>query len=497
MEAFYSEIMRQIESRRMLIEGERGLLAVSGGPDRLALLIALPELRKRGKLRVGGFHVAHLNHRLRGRDSDRDADFVRQQADHLNFPLTLEKIDVLQYAKGKKLSLETAARECRYEFLAKTARAQQCGKIVPAHNADDNAETVLHRILRGTGIRGLSGIPAIRRMAGEPLVTLIRPLLSVRRLAIDAFLQEHGIPYRADKSNQELFCTRNRLRMELLPLLRERYNPNIDAALTHLAEIAGMAQSLSEDAAESLSRITVERTDRAVRLDRESFCAEPRVLQSEILHQAMRRLGAGLRRIGYRQIQMILEAASARGGGERTISLPDGISFQLEEHSFYLIRQKIEAPEELLSSREPVMRISVSVPGTTALPSPGVAFDLRCGGAVSIHTLATQVLDAHSDTLANFLRTKTPREEMLDLDAVEGDLVLRPRQEKDRFYPLGAPGEKTIGDFFTDHKIPLSLRGQITLLGDSKRILYVPAIRISQSARVTPQTRRILHLRWE
>lgn len=215
------------------------LAAVSGGADSVALLRALVELKTGGE---GALHAAHLNHALRGAQSDADEQFVRDLCAKLLVPLHVDRADVVTAAQLAGDGLEAAARAARYEFFQRAAG--QCGArfVATAHTADDQVETILHRLLRGTGVAGLAGMAAARELAAG--VTLIRPLLDVRREDVLAYLERRGQTFREDVSNEDPRFTRNRLRGDLLPKLRAEYNPAVDRALLRLGTLAGECQSV-------------------------------------------------------------------------------------------------------------------------------------------------------------------------------------------------------------------------------------------------------------
>ncbi len=230
------------------ISGNRLLAAVSGGADSVALLRGLHEIRQEHGLDLV---VAHLNHGLRGADADADANWVNDLCKRLDIPCVIEQANI----GDSDETIEEAARNLRYEFLKRTARSQQCGLVAVAHTADDQTETVLHHILRGTGLSGLQGMPT-RRMLAEFddgfCCELIRPLLQVRRADVETYLCKLGQDYRVDASNIEECFTRNRIRHMLLPLLRERFNPQVETALLRLAQQATEVQNTLENLAEKL-----------------------------------------------------------------------------------------------------------------------------------------------------------------------------------------------------------------------------------------------------
>ena len=229
------------------------LAAVSGGADSVALLLGLSQVRAAGP---GRLVAAHFNHRLRGSDSDQDQAFVEELARERGVGLILGSATADLAAARGGLGLEGAARQARYEFLA--SAADQCGAryVATAHTADDQAETIMHHILRGTGLAGLAGIPRTRPLT--PAATLIRPLLSVTRQEVLDYLQQVGRTYRDDSSNRLTDLTRNRIRLELLPLLARDFNPQVRGALLRLGRLAEEADDwLSSEAmslAEKISR---------------------------------------------------------------------------------------------------------------------------------------------------------------------------------------------------------------------------------------------------
>ncbi len=223
------------------------LLAVSGGADSMGLLRAMVELKGPGPGRV---LVAHFNHTLRGDESDADATFVSQLGRQLGLPCEIGTGDTAQLARDEGDGLEAAARGVRYAFLQATAERLGARYVVTAHTADDQAETILHRIIRGTGLAGLAGIRRARSLG--PAVTLIRPLLAVRREELVDYLRALGQPFREDASNRDVSFTRNRIRHELLPALAADYNPNVREALLRLGSLAGEAQAVIDQAADEL-----------------------------------------------------------------------------------------------------------------------------------------------------------------------------------------------------------------------------------------------------
>jgi tRNA(Ile)-lysidine synthase len=277
------------------------LVAVSGGADSVALLRSLHAVRAGGAGRLG---VAHCNHRLRGAESDADAAFVADLCRSLGLVCEVGVVEVAQRGDG----LEAAARDARYTFLTAAASRQGARYLAMAHTADDQAETILHRILRGTGLAGLAGMPRVRQLTG--LTTLIRPLLVVRRADVVAYLARLGQPFREDASNEQRSFTRNRLRHDLLPQLAREYNPTVVDALLRLGQLSGEAQ-------EVLAALAASLRERAARplagggweIDPSLLASQPRYLVREMFIQLWQDSDWPLQAMGFAEWTQLAESA--------------------------------------------------------------------------------------------------------------------------------------------------------------------------------------------
>jgi tRNA(Ile)-lysidine synthase len=273
------------EIASLVREPRRLLVAVSGGADSVALLRGLHELRDELKLTL---HVAHLDHQLRGQAARDDAEWVERLCRALALPSTIGRADIAGVAHEEGRGIEETARDARHRFLEETAVVHDCRAVALAHTADDQAETVLHHILRGTGLPGLRGIPRERELASG--VRFVRPLLGVGRSTVLEYMAYFGHGFREDESNRDETYTRNRIRHQLLPLLAREYNPNIREALRRLGEQAAATQvALEAVAADLLERALDSSTADECRLKWQPFAGVPRHLIREVLSQLWRR----------------------------------------------------------------------------------------------------------------------------------------------------------------------------------------------------------------
>ena len=316
--------------RKAEIQGNRVLVAVSGGADSVALLLGLVELAAEFSLQLV---VAHLNHRLRGSASDADADWVEELALSLKLPCERGDVDADQ-AAAKAGGLEERARHWRYQFIEQAAAKHACPVIMLAHTVNDQAETVLHHLLRGTGISGLTGIPFSRTTANGCRV--VRPLLAVTRHHIEEFLCGRGQEYRTDLTNDDPAMTRNRLRHHVLPLLRAEINPQVDEALARLAEQASEVEEILRDAAEQLLKQSVlDAQAESCRLDVCHLSKQPRHLIREVFRLLWQHQQWPRQSMGFAQWNSLAEMLQSR----RTIHLPDRVEARFVSESLLVLRR--------------------------------------------------------------------------------------------------------------------------------------------------------------
>lgn len=311
-------------SRELIPPGAKVVCAVSGGADSMAMLhglCAVNGLRDRRWL----LSVAHLNHQIRG-DSHGCAKFVRKTAGGLGLECRVESADVPAIQKAERGSLEETARRARYEFLHRAAEDAGASIISVAHHADDQAETVLHRMVRGTGLHGLAGMRPSRSIVEGKPVALVRPLLVFRRAELREYLLFGGLPFREDSTNADPeVATRNRIRHEVMPLLENKLNPQVVEALLRLAGQAGdAAETLRWVAEQALAEIRVEARGDEVRMKASAIAAYPAALRSQIVRLALEEIGAEFAGLGQERIDAAVEVAG-RDRRRRTIELPGGI----------------------------------------------------------------------------------------------------------------------------------------------------------------------------
>lgn len=446
-----------IKRYRMFEKGETVVVAVSGGPDSVALLHLLWRLQTDWNLRL---HVAHLDHGLRGQESKKDSESVSLFAQRLNLPLTVDVTDVAQMVRAGGGSIEGRAREVRYAFLREVAEVVGAAKIATGHNADDRAETVMMWLLRGAGPTGLRGLPPVR----EGFV--VRPLIEVTRDQIEEYLKEQGLSPRRDASNLDSRHLRNRIRNELLPLLKKEYNPHL---ILHLGQLADLMEQEEDFFGEEVKRALPALVKRAGRrkiiLDVQALLMYHLGLRRRIIRHAIRILKGDLQGVLYSHVQMLLDGLDSEGAG-RIVHLPGQLV--AERTGEALIFRK----GSIVSYDHPVV-----VPGRTELP--------EIEGA-----LVTERIRA--DGVRAELKRVGKETGYFDNSAVNGRLRVRTRRRGDAFQPLGMKGTKKLQDFFVDEKIPRLDRQEIPLLTVGDDIAWVVGWRMAEKFKVTQGTREVL-----
>ena len=312
------------------------LLAVSGGPDSVSLLRTISALKQTGP---GAVEVAHLNHGIRPEQSELDAQFVTQLCKSLSVPCHLGQANVLQEAGGHKNGLEEVARHLRYRFLQETAERIGARYVATAHTANDQAETILHHVLRGTGVSGLAGIPRSRRLGSS--VSLIRPMLNFSRSEIIGYLEDLGQPYRVDLTNQDLTYTRNRIRHELLPALAADYNEHVCEALCRLGTLSRETQQIIDSLVDHLwDQCTIQIAAKSVTLDTTHLQTTRPYLTRELFKRIWRQQQWPQQDMGFRQWDLLARMATdERSTTGSTQTLPGCVKAQQRNDQFILTRR--------------------------------------------------------------------------------------------------------------------------------------------------------------
>ncbi len=471
--------------------GDRLLLAVSGGVDSRVLLDLFCQLREDLHLQLA---VGHVNHQLRGEESDADEAFVKALAQKTGLPFYSARVEVSAYARTHKLSLEAAARELRYQALENFRERWQGRAIVTAHTLDDQAETILDHILRGCGLAGLAGMAAytdlpLQNTANNRLAvcaTILRPLLPFSREQLEAYAQARGLQWREDRTNTETRFRRNRLRHELLPLLKSRFNPQIADGLQRLAAIAASAENYLQAEAETcLQKIVKDQQSDKIILDLELFWKYFPIIQRYVIRAAMRRLIGEPVELTFVETARILALLQKADKADQKNPKPAA-------GKRYLWRKQVEVRVDHDGA---VFRKQRAKSKGQAAKSFSV--HVKLGERCEIPGTNLALLVERKELPVDWRQHVDANSQFVDAEKVQGDLQVRFSQPGDRFVPLrandGASGSKKLSDFFTDLKVPLHRRRTAPVLAGD-HIIWICGYRIDNRCKITPATKSVLHL---
>lgn len=471
------EVYTTIKKYRLMDSHDALIVGVSGGPDSVALLSILHALNGTKKLSLR-LYVAHLNHKLRGQAAEEDARFVQNLAKDLSLPFVQKEVDIQKIAEQTKCSIEETARMERYRFFGEVAQTYHAASVAIAHNADDNAETILHRIIRGAGIIGLKGIPVKRPLTPKSSVQLIRPLLFTWRKDIMEHLEKEHLCYRTDATNYEPLYLRNKIRLELIPLLENQYNPNIKNTLIQLCQILDTNNEyLTHEAEKILNAVTKEYAEDFYAVHTDTLLKQPGILQSMVIREIFRRLDIPLKEVTYEHYTKICNELTRPGKG-RHFQLPGNLYLWYEHGMLYF---KKGEPYQLSTPR--ISEMLIQIPGVTSIPHGG--------------QLIAEIVDVCDVPLDVFKKSKTMHEEIFDLESITMPVTVRGRKNGDIISPLGVSGHKKLKDLFMDKKIPLMDRDAIPVVVTKDQPIWVIGICIDNKVKVNPDTKKILKLTFQ
>ena len=449
------------------------VVAVSGGPDSVALLHALLRVRELAGISL---HVAHLNHNFRGEEAEEDARFVAQLAASLGLPSTVDRADPVAYQRDAGLSsFEEAARELRYSFLSQVARESGAAAIALGHTSDDLAETILMHIIRGSGLHGLRGMEPQSmwrdRQGGRDAV-LFRPFLEVTKAETAAYCGARGLAFRTDSGNLSPRFTRNRVRGHLLPALKE-YNPRISEALQRLGRAASLEVSYVEQELDRVWDGVARIGQHEIALEEGRLAALHPLLRRMVLRRAYESVAGHTRRL--RETHLAAMEALLTSEPGKTVQLPAGLRLSREYGTLHLGTATPEVPcpfppmegEHLLPPPPPSGEASVD------LPVWRVVYGVQPQGVET---------------------RRQPFSASLDAGTLGADLRIRSRRPGDRFQPLGMKSGKKLQDFFVDQKVPREWRDRVPLLVAGGRIAWVVSYRVAEWAKTTPESEGVLRV---
>ena len=453
------KVLSVIREYNLIKEKENIVIGVSGGPDSMALLYVLLEIRTLLNFNI---HIAHVNHGVRGEEAKNDQLFVERIAKELNLQYYTKNVNMFQYGKEKGITSEEAGRELRYGFFREVLENVGGGKIAVAHNMNDQAETLLMRFMRGTGIDGLKGMEFIYK-------DIIRPILGIDRKEIEAYIERNRIETVLDRTNLQPIYTRNKVRLELIPYIEKNFNPNIINTLWRMSRISDCDSKFLDDYSEMKFNIIVKKQDKhSIILNGDKFLEEDRSIQQRIIRNAILKINGSLQGISEIQISSVLNLFLTSQTGKEVHLSNDLIA--KNSYGDLIIEKGIKKEEDKYLYR-------LDFPGSTVLEYIGYSFHIRI---------------INNDD--NFRMNKSRNTRYFDFDMVKGNLNVRNRRDGDRFIPFGMKGKKKIKDYFIDEKVLKELRNRIPLIVDDENILWVVGYRTNELFKINSDTKRVLEI---
>ncbi len=461
-------VAHTIDRYAMFAPQDKVLVGVSGGPDSTALLQILHALAAHYRITLG---VAHYDHGLRPETAEMEADHVAAMAHKLKRIFHAERGN-LDPAAG---SLEARARQERYAFYDRVCRSHEYSKIALGHQADDNAEAVLLHLLRGSGTRGIAGIPPVRD--GR----VVRPLIALRRSEILDYLHTLKVDYFLDASNDDQRFDRNRIRHQLIPLLESAFNPNVVAALNRTADLCWEEEQWLEHLLQGqVDELVASQSPTSLELRWPKLKSQPLGLQRRLIRDALRRWHGHLKSVEIKHIDAVIGLLPSHGQAKR-ISLPNQWQVERADRHLRFTRHRGQsvAPGTASPRYEYVVEKKGGWPRDIEIP--------EAGGCLHLHRQA--VAESRCDDSGEHI-------ERFDLDRLTFPLVIRNFQPGDRLLPFGMQGSQKLKKLFANRKIPKHLRTTIPLLVSGGRIIWVVGIRRSRIAAITAATARVLVAQW-
>lgn len=457
------KVINYIRDNNLIKEKDKVLVALSGGPDSVCLLHILYKLKKVLNIDLGAIHI---NHMLRGEDSDNDEKYIGQLCDKLGINYYVKRIDIKYISKNTNVSLEVAGRNERYKAFEEIRKNNSYNKVAVAHNSNDQAETILMRMMRGTGLEGLTGIKAKREDG------IIRPILCLNRREIEIYCEENKLNPRIDASNYERVYSRNKVRLDILPYMKENFNKDIIDTLNRMALILQKDNEFIEEYSKRCYNIYCKNYSNKLEVSKKLFENEMESIITRVIIMAFKEISKSYQNFEMKHIYEIVNL-SQKGTG-KMINLTNNIIcenlygdiiFRIDNNN-----EKNRHPEIVLDKNE---------------ISNSIIFD---NYIVSFEVISNKNQVEFSKN--NLIK-------LFDYDNIEKEIIIRYRKDGDRITPLGMKGSKKLKDIFIDLKIPREKRDNIPILCFDDKISWIVGYKTSQESRITNDTKNILKITFD
>jgi len=450
MKKLEQKIIKFIDEKNLIAKNDKILVALSGGPDSVLLLHFLNKYSRRFQIKIG---AAHINHKIRGKEADLDEKFCRDLTGKLNIDFYSARKNVNHFALKNKLSLEEAGRTIRYRILESIRKKYKYNKIATAHNCSDNAETVLLNLIKGTGIKGISGIPEKRN-------NIIRPILSLTKNEILEYLEVQNIPYRIDATNIDADYDRNFIRHKIIPEIKKRMNPALEDTLFNSSEVFRNYSGLIEKLLKKDYAKIVHFIENILHFDISGIKALDNELTGDIFKSAVERNFSS--QITFNDFKKFLALLNKQTGS--TEDLSQGLMAVKERDEVLIVNNSGQKKFNTVKIREGE---KIKFDGRTL-------YIRKCKNSAELN--------------------KNKNTEYISGDNLEEIFILRTWLPGDRFFPLGFEGSKKISDFLNDQKIPAYLKKNQLVLTNKNRIVWILGLRLDDRFKIINKTKKVLQL---
>ncbi len=455
------KVREYILENELIEKGDNILVALSGGPDSVCLLHILARLKSEFNLRLGAIHINHL---LRGEEAIEDENYTKDLCKSLEVESYVERIDIATIAEKEGQSIELAGREERYKAFNKIKEKFSYDKIAVAHNSNDQAETVLMRLMRGSGLEGLTGIKTKR---GDGI---IRPILCLNRNEIEKYCEEYKLEPRIDKSNYEKIYNRNKVRLDILPYMKENFNEDIIDTLNRMALLLQKDNEYLEDVATTAYNKYCEEKNNKIIVSKELFKDEKEAIITRVLKKSFKNISNSHKNFEMKHIVDIIDLSKL--GTNKEIHLTNGIIAQ-NIYGDIIFKQR-KNKEDSIKGNE----ISINKE------------DLMSTIEFSNYKVDLQIIDKKN----NVEFSNNDLIKFFDYDKIEEGIIVRHRKDGDKMVPMGMKGTKKLKDIFINSKIPKENRDIIPIVCFDEKIAWVVGVKVSEQFKVTSNTKQILKI---
>lgn len=458
------KFLETIKKNQLIEENEEIVVGVSGGPDSICLLHLLWRLREKWGLKI---YVVHLDHQFRGMEAKKDAEYVEEICKKIGIDSFIFSYDVSKYSKEKGITFEEAGRELRYRLFDETLEKTGATKIAVAQNRNDQAETVLMRLMRGSGIEGLAAIDYKRD------ARIIRPILDITRKEIEEYCEKYQLKPRIDKTNLETIYTRNKVRLELIPYIEKNFNSRIIDTLWRSANLLrDDSDYLAKESEKKLKDITILEDKCIYKLDLKKFINLHISMKKRVLRSSVEKVKGDLKDIGSNHIESIIKLADKKNVG-LSVDLPGHIIVKLGYNS---------------------IDIKVKEVRKNKIEDDNFEYKLNIGEVTPITSLNDSIEVEILQKWEIYVDKNTNHTIFVDYNKIIGGLTIRNRRNGDKFNPLGMKGTKKVKDYFIDKKVPKEIRDRIPMLCDEKGIIWIVGYRMSENYKVDEKTDKVIKL---